>query len=205
MTFRHEGDRMTRILIAICATMALTTLGIIPAGYWAQVNCGTAESLAYPVDMTAYMLVQGFSVPSPRHQGRYHTGEDYAIPGGASLGQPVTAIGRGVVTYSYTLGWGRDAGVVVVRHTMPDGTQLLSHYGHITQTAEIQFPMIGECVEQGDVLGVIADVRPAPHLHLEIRLAMPDAPGPGYAWMLPENDDPQWRRPSRIIEAYRGQ
>ena len=140
---------MTRILIAICATMVLTTLGIIPAGYWAQVNCGAAESLAYPVDMTAYMLVQGFSVPSPRHQGRYHTGEDYAIPGGASLGQPVTAIGRGVVTYSYTLGWGRDAGVVVVRHTMPDGSQLLSHYGHITQAKDVQFPMIGECVEQG--------------------------------------------------------
>lgn len=195
---------MMRMIIAMSAALVLTTLGIIPANYWAQVDCGTAESLAYPVDMNTYQLVQGFSVPSPRHQGRYHTGEDYAIPGGSSLGQPVTAIGRGLVVYSYTLGWGRDAGVVILRHTLPDGTQILSQYGHITQSDDIQFPLIGQCVEQGHILGVIADVRPAPHVHLEIRLAMPDSPGAGYAWMLPESDEPQWRRPSRLIDAYDG-
>ncbi len=193
---------MTRVLFGICAVLVLTTLGIIPAEYWAQVDCGTAESLAYPVDMSAYRLVQGFSVPSPRHQGRYHTGEDYAIPGGGSLGDPVTAIGRGVVTYSYTLGWGRDAGGVVVRHTLSDGTRIYSQYGHMAETQEITFPMIGECVEQGQVVGVIADVRPAPHVHLEIRLAMPDSLGPGYSWVLPENDGPLWLRPSRLIDAY---
>lgn len=193
---------MTRWLIVLYMMMALSTLGIIPSGYAAQVDCGTAESLAAPLDMADYRIMQGFSVPSPRHQGRYHTGEDYALPAGGSLGQPVRAIGRGVVTYSYTLGWGRDAGVVIVRHTMPDGTLLLSQYGHITQAEGVAFPLIGACVEQGDIVGVIADVRPAPHLHLEIRLAMPDAPGPGYSWVLPQDDAPQWRRPSRIIEAY---
>lgn len=191
-----------RMTIALFCLAALTTLGIIPAGYWAQVDCGTADTLEYPVDMDAYTLVQGFGVPSPRHQGRYHTGEDYAIPGGASLGQPVRAIGRGVVTYSYTLGWGRDAGIVIVRHTLPDGTQILSQYGHIVQSDSVPFPLIGECVERGQAIGVIADVRPAPHVHLEIKLAMPDAPGPGYSWVLPENDAPLWLRPSRIIDAY---
>ena len=63
--------------------------------------------------------------------------------------------------------------------------------------------MVGTCVEQGQAVGVIADVRPAPHVHLEVRLLMPDAPGPGYSWVLPDADEPQWRRPSRLIEAYR--
>ncbi|MBK9125621.1 MAG: M23 family metallopeptidase [Chloroflexi bacterium] len=188
--------------VVILAALILTTLGIIPVVEWQNVDCGVAETLAYPVDMERYQLVQGFSVPSPRHQGRYHTGEDYAIPGGESLAEPVRAIGRGVVTYSYTLGWGRDAGVVIVRHTLPDGVQILSQYGHISATDAVPFPLIGTCVEQGDVLGVIADVRPAPHVHLEIKLALPDAPGPGYSWVLPENDEPQWRMPSRLIDAY---
>ncbi len=192
--------RMTAVVIL--AALILTTLGIIPAVEWQNVDCGIADTLAYPVDMERYQLVQGFSVPSPRHQGRYHTGEDYAIPGGASLGEPVRAIGRGVVTYSYTLGWGRDAGVVIVRHTLPDGVHILSQYGHITASDDVPFPLIGACVEEGDALGVIADVRPAPHVHLEIKLALPDAPGPGYSWTLPENDEPQWRMPSRLIEAY---
>jgi len=193
---------MVRIVLAILSGLVLTTLGIVPAMNLAQVDCGTADSLIYPVDMTRYTLVQGFSVPSPRHHGRYHTGEDYSIPGGAALGEAVAVIGRGVVTYSYTLGWGRDAGVVVVRHTLPDGTQILSQYGHLTATDDIPFPTIGSCVEQGQIVGAIADVRPAPHVHLEIRLAMADNPGPGYSWVLPEADDPQWRRPSRIIDAY---
>jgi murein DD-endopeptidase MepM/ murein hydrolase activator NlpD len=193
---------MNRLLIVLCGTLVLTTLGIIPETYWAQVDCGTAETLDYPVDMADYRLVQGFSVPSPRHQGRYHTGEDYAIPGGSSLGQPVRAIGRGVVTYSYTLGWGRDAGGVVLRHTLPDGTRIYSQYGHMAETADIQFPLIGQCVEQGDIVGVIADVRPAPHVHLEVRLAMPDSLGPGYSWVLPGDDEPLWLQPSRLIEAY---
>ncbi len=192
-----------RFLLTVISALVLTTLGIMPTQNLTQTDCGTADSLIYPVDMTRYLLVQGFTVPSPRHQGRYHTGEDYALPGGEALGEPVAAIGRGVVTYSYTLGWGRDAGVVVVRHTLPDGTQVLSQYGHITQSEAVQFPTIGSCVEQGQIVGVIADVRPAPHVHLEIRLAMPDNPGPGYSWVLPEADEPQWRKPSRIIEAYR--
>lgn len=196
-------ERLTmRAFVLALSLLALTTLGIVPAVNLAQIDCGVAESLAYPVDMTRYALVQGFGVPSPRHQGRYHTGEDYAIPGGISLGEPVYAIGRGVVTYSYTLGWGRDAGAVVIRHTLPNGAQILSQYGHITASDDIAFPLIGACVEQGQAVGVIADVRPAPHVHLEIRLAMPDAPGPGYSWPSPEDDTPLWRMPSRFIEAY---
>ena len=50
---------------------------------------------------------------------------------------------------------------------------------------------------------MIADVRPAAHVHLEMRVAMPDNPGSAYSWVLREADEPQWRKPSRSIEAYR--
>lgn len=192
-----------RKLIYALSILALSTLGVVPAVNLAQVDCGIAESFAYPVDMSEYMLMQGFGVPSPRHQGRYHTGEDYARPDGDSLGRTVYAIGRGVVTYSYSLGWGRDAGVVIVRHTMADGAQWISLYGHITPSDSVPFPLIGTCVEQGQAIGTIADVRPAPHVHLELRLAMPDMPGAGYSWLYPDADAPQWRAPGRILEAYR--
>ena len=192
---------MKLILLAL-STLILMTLGIIPADYAAQADCGIAESLTMPVDPARFQRVQAFSAPSPRHQGRYHTGEDWSIPGGAALGEPVAAIGRGVVTYSFTLGWGRDAGVVIIRHTMPDGITLISQYGHITESEAVKFPRVGQCVDQGQLLGVIADARPAPHVHFEMRLATPDAPGPGYSWVFPPDDTTQWRSPSRLVQAY---
>ena len=182
--------------------LVLSTLGIIPTDWWQSVDCGTTESLIYPFDTAQYNLVQGYTVPSPRHQGRYHTGEDWSIPGGGALGQPVTAAGRGKIRYSYPLGWGRDAGVVIVEHRMPDGVVLFSQYGHITESEAVKFRAVGECVEQGDVLGVIADARPAPHLHFEIRLAQPDVPGPGYTWTLPEANIIGYRSPSTLLNAY---
>ncbi len=188
-----------RRLSLILALTTLFTLGIIPEAWWQAVDCGTADSLTYPIDTARFVLVQGYTVPSPRHQGRYHTGEDWALPDGGSLGEPVYAAGRGKVRYSYPLGWGRDAGVVIIEHRTPDGVTLYSLYGHLGETDAVKFPRVGTCIEQGDVLGVMADVRPAPHVHFEIRLAQPDTPGPGYTWKLPESHDIQYRSPSAVL------
>ncbi|HSG18603.1 MAG TPA: M23 family metallopeptidase, partial [Anaerolineae bacterium] len=63
---------------------------------------------------------------------KYHAGEDWWMsPWRASFGSPVYSIGHGRVTYAAPNGWGRDQGVVIVRHTFADGRQVLSFYGHL--------------------------------------------------------------------------
>lgn len=178
----------------------LLTLGIVPAGVRTQADCDLADQIVYPVDAEAFTLVQGYGVPSQRHHGRYHTGEDYQRGRGQTLGEPVRAIANGRVTYSFALGWGRDAGVVIVEHRFADGTVLYTQYGHITESDTVKLPFPQTCVSAGQVIGVIADVRPAPHLHFELRTSGADFPGPGYSWTFP--DDTLWRDPSAFFSAH---
>lgn len=165
-----------------------------------QDECGTAASLVYPVDTALFRLVQDFGAPSPRHQGRYHTGEDWAPPRDAvyGVGQPVRAAANGRVTYSAPLGWGRDGGVVIIQHTLADGSVLYTQYGHLIETAEVRLPPPYTCVRQGDVIGAVGSVRPAPHLHFEVRVSGPNTPGPGYTWENPLAAG--FRHPARLIQ-----
>lgn len=160
-------------------------------------DCGIADTINYPIETTFFALAQDFAVSSPRHQGRYHTGEDWYGRRNQSYGQPVRATARGRVTYSYTLGWGRDGGVVIIEHEFPDGTVAYTQYGHMTETDSYPFPTRFECVEPGQVIGVIGDARPAPHLHFEVRTANPDVPGPGYSWTNPY--DESFRDPQKFV------
>jgi outer membrane protein assembly factor BamB len=163
-------------------------------------QCGVADSLRYPVDTSLFHLAQDFGAPSPRHQGRYHTGEDWYIGRAAEnngVGLPVVAAANGRVTYSAPGGWGRDGGVVIIEHTFPDGSLLYTQYGHMMQTDTIRFPAQWSCVRAGDVIGGIGNIRPAPHLHFEVRASDGSSPGPGYSW-----DDPTtlgFRQPSKFI------
>ncbi len=150
----------------------------------AQADCGVVNSINYPVDRSVFQLVQDFGVPSARHQGRYHTGEDY-YGGRGSLGMPVSAVADGRVTYSAPSGWGRDGGVVILEHSFPDGSIAYSMYGHMMSTDVYPFPERFACVRAGDVVGAVGDVRPAPHLHFEIRTSSPDTPGAGYSPEVP--------------------
>jgi murein DD-endopeptidase MepM/ murein hydrolase activator NlpD len=190
---------MRSTLFALCLVV-LTTLGVAPENQYAEENCLFAEKVDYPFDREAFQLTQAFGVPSPRHQGRYHTGEDWFAGRDQSEGLPVRAIAAGRVTYSYPLGWGRDGGVVIIEHIFPDGSIVYSQYGHMMETDAIKFPMRLSCVEAGQVIGAIGSARPAPHLHFEIKLEGKDSPGPGYSWQNPL--DLGWRNPSRFIEAF---
>src|SRR5262249_25246133 len=89
-----------------------------------------------------------------------------------------------------------DAGVVILQHTFPDGSSAYSMYGHIVAAPGTPFPTVLTCVHAGDVIGAITDVRPAPHVHFEIRTGSPDIPGPGYTWEDPT--DQGWLQPSRF-------
>ena len=164
--------------------------------------CGVVDVLDFPVgppDGQGFVARWGFGRLSGRYNG-IHAGEDWLrSSGGSSLGQPVYSIGHGAVTYAQPLGWGVDRGVVIVRHMFPDGSTILSFYGHLDPDSVVLDP--GDCVARGDRVGAIGKPRGSPHLHFEVRDHTPDDPGPGY-WPV----DPRlagWQPPSEYIWAYR--
>lgn len=172
--------------------------------YWgertgAQGDCGVVESVVPPVDMTQFRLVQDYAARSTRHQGRYHTGEDYAAGRGVTAGQAVFALARGRVLVASPNGWGIDGGVLLLEHRLRDGSTVYSMYGHV-QEGGVGFPERLTCVEAGQVIGVIADVRPAPHLHLEIRTQANTSAGAGYTREHP--DTLGYTRPSQFLRNY---
>jgi murein DD-endopeptidase MepM/ murein hydrolase activator NlpD len=160
-------------------------------------QCGVATSVSYPVDPNQFQIAQDFGAASPRHQGRYHVGEDW-YGGRESYGSYVHAIADGQITFSSPNGWGRDGGVIIIAHNFPDGSTFYSMYGHITDATGVIFPAPFTCIKQGDIIAAIGDPRPAPHLHFEIRTNQPDIPGPGYTWEDPVEGG--WRRPSKFVD-----
>ena len=52
-------------------------------------------------------------------------------------------------------------------------------------------------MQAGEVIGVIGDSRPAPHLHFEVKVVNGDTPGPGYAWEEPYGAG--WLSPSKFV------
>jgi hypothetical protein len=184
------------VVLMVGVGLLCVSLGVAaPAA--AQTPCPVVDSISYPIDTSQFVLVQDFAAPSIRHEGKFHTAEDWYGGRGTSYGQPVRAIATGRVKYASPLAWGRDGGVVIIEHFMPDGTVAYSQYGHLKQTDAVQFPTVFNCVQAGDVIGLITDARPAPHLHFEMRINQPDTPGPGYTW-----EDPVtlgWREPDRFV------
>jgi len=147
----------------------------------AQSDCLPVEQVVFPVDQTVFHLVQGFAAPNPRHLGQYHSGEDWYGGRGSSANQPVQAMANGRVTYANEKAWGVDGGVIILEHKMPDGTTLYSLYGHLASSPAAPFPSRLACVTSGQIIGVtVEDVRPAPHVHIELRSEGSDTPGAGY-------------------------
>jgi murein DD-endopeptidase MepM/ murein hydrolase activator NlpD len=162
-------------------------------------SCGLVDLFDFPLDPPHGRDARGggsdFGIWRSRFDG-YHAGEDWWISGGGgSQGASVYSIGHGEVTYAEPLGWGRDKGVVIVRHTFPDGHELLSFYGHLDEDSlKVE---AGDCVRRGEKIGEIGRPTTGPHLHFELRTYMPYAPGRGY---MP--DDPTlagWVPPSETV------
>ena len=190
----HNNFAAPAILSILLASLSLVWGNPVSE---AQAPCGIANTIDYPVDRGIFTLTQDYGVASPRHQGRFHTGEDWYGGRDASYGQPVYAAANGRVTYAFALGWGRDGGVVIIEHSFPDGSIAYTQYGHLAESDTITLPRRLSCVSAGDPIGVIAYSRPAPHLHFEVRVSGSDTPGPGYT-----TEDPYtrgWRRPAKFI------
>lgn len=102
-----------------------------------------------------------------------HLGEDWNLEAGNDCGQPIYAIADGLVIYSENPNatWGN---VVIIRHLLPDGSQIESLYAHLENRDKIAYgtavaggQLIGRLGDGGDPCG---DGSPyGAHLHLELR------------------------------------
>jgi murein DD-endopeptidase MepM/ murein hydrolase activator NlpD len=159
--------------------------------------CGVVDFYDFPLDPPDGDGARGgtdFGIYRSRFNG-YHTGEDWGLGYRSSFGASVHAIAHGTVSYAAPLGWGADQGTIVIRHALSNGTVVYSFYGHLDPPSVAL--RAGECVTRGMEIGRIGRPRTPPHLHFEIRLHLPTAPGPGY-WSV----DPTlagWISPSQAI------
>jgi murein DD-endopeptidase MepM/ murein hydrolase activator NlpD len=126
-----------------------------------------ADGFDFPVgkpDALGYHKARGF-------QANGHLGEDWNGNNGgdSDMGDPVCAIGNGIVVFSRDvhLGWGN---VVIVRHAFYENGQLHcvdSLYGHLNNVLVSE----GQSVSRGERVGTIGTAHGmyAAHLHFEIR------------------------------------
>lgn len=128
-----------------------------------------------------------------------HLGEDWNKNSGGNTdcGEPVYAIGNGVIVYAeYAgVGWGN---VVIIEHTLPDGKKVESLYGHLQEILKKS----GEVKKREQIAKVgNADGKYLCHLHLEIReenCPMWRQVGGGYS-----GERNGWLDPSEFIDKYR--
>lgn len=162
-------------------------------------SCGLVDILDFPLSPPdAETITSGgrdFGVFRQRYDS-YHAGEDWWVARGeGNFGLPVHSIGHGIVTYAEPLGWGRDQGIVIVRHVLTNGQTFLSFYGHLDPPSITL--RAGQCVTRGQKVGEIGRPRTPPHLHFEIRTHLPTAPGGGYWDIDPTQGG--WLPPSQTI------
>ncbi len=165
MLFPANASLAPLLLTAILAiSTLLTQVGL--AGYSLRVPLadGFDHAVGKP-DARGYYVYRGFSPNG-------HLGEDWNGNGGGDtdLGDPIYAIGDGVVIFSedYKRRWGN---VVILRHAFrgADGriTMIDSLYGHLDRRMVRQY----QVVKRGQQIGTMGNCYGiyAAHLHLEVR------------------------------------
>ncbi|RPI99573.1 MAG: hypothetical protein EHM39_06280 [Chloroflexi bacterium] len=166
------------VLLGLCT--ALPSLSILPVQAGAA-PCGYVDGFDFPVP-DVDIETSDFGIYRARFSG-FHTGMDIAF---GRHGDPVRAAARGRVTYSDPEGWDTEKGVVVIQHTMPNGTLVNTLYGHMEELNGYTFPAMDQCVERGDIIGAVGwPSRGSPHLHFEVRTRYRHEGGPGYTDVNP--------------------
>lgn len=154
--------------LVLMVLLILAGWGGNPAQAFETMRCQLADGFDFPCgkpEGAGYYKARGFWPNG-------HLGEDWNGVGGgdSDLGDPIYAIGRGVVVLSedVKLGWGN---VVILRHVFREVTGKIemvdSLYGHL----EERRVKVGQMVEKGQLVGTMGGNRgmyPV-HLHLEVR------------------------------------
>ena len=167
---------MTLIPFALSVREAPAGSSVTAGG---QLEIPLADGFDFPVgppDATGYYNAQGF--------GRnHHLGEDWNGNGGGNsdMGDPVFAIGAGVVSLAEDLpgNWGNVVRIIHRYEVDGDLHEVESLYAHLLDiTVEV-----GDVVRRGQSIGSIGDADGAfvAHLHLELRDTPGMSIGPGYS------------------------
>jgi murein DD-endopeptidase MepM/ murein hydrolase activator NlpD len=185
-------------LVAVVAAIAI--LAVVVDG-WRAVPIGgdgvpVADGFDFPIgagEAAGYYDAQPFGTHD-------HLGEDWNGIGGGNtdLGDPVTAIGDGIVRFAEDVGgdWGN---VVRIEHRVRDADGehgVESLYAHLDRVDVA----VGRRVRRGELIGTLGDAhgRYNAHLHLELR-DTPGLPlGGGYS---PYRDG--YRGPTAFIRSHR--
>ncbi len=95
----------------------------------------------------------------------YHTGDDLDLPGYSDIGEPVRAVGAGVVTYARYVPNSTWGNVLVYRVDYGD-TFFYVRYGHLNAILVNE----GDTVRPGQIVAYVGNVGmpTAPHLHFDI-------------------------------------
>jgi len=180
---------------------------------WSLFGAVLCLSYASAADTAKCLLADGFDFPcgKPEGSGYYkargfwpngHLGEDWNGNGGgdSDAGDPIYAIGRGVVVLSENVrvGWGN---CVIVRHAFREVTGKIemvdSLYGHLLERKVA----VGQIVERGDLVGTMggnSGMYPV-HLHLEVRKNL----GIGMNRSKFARDYSNYHSPTAFINAHR--
>lgn len=117
------------------------------------------------------------------YPGLYHAATDFGV---YRTDIPVHAIANGwIVSFD-----GFDGNTIIMRHLLPDGTDIYSAYTHLAERPDTQFT-IGQFVSKGAIIGTVGETGWTPsglHLHIEIRKYQ-DQVG-GYLADLSNHSDP---------------
>ncbi len=100
----------------------------------------------------------------------YHPGKDFnkdGTSGDQDRYEPVYAASNGIVIDSAYYGTSTWGNVILIEHTLPDGSKVWSQYGHL----ENRLVQTGAVVAKGDQIGRVGkgDGTLSAHLHFEIR------------------------------------
>lgn len=161
---RSSLPRLMACAALVCACLA----ALVPASAADTVRCLLADGFDFPVgkpNADGYYKYRGFWPNG-------HLGEDWNGKGGgdSDLGDPIYAIGRGVVVLSedVKVGWGN---CIIVRHAYRDASGKIemidSLYAHLLERKV----RVHEVVERGQLVGTMGGNNGmyAVHLHFEIR------------------------------------
>ncbi|MCF7676126.1 MAG: M23 family metallopeptidase [Akkermansiaceae bacterium] len=160
-----------------------------------------ADGFDYPVgkpDAAGYYKARGLRLRSPQHFGEDWNGR---AGGDSDSGDPIYAMGDGIVTFAYDIksGWGN---VVIIRHAYRDPANgqvkyCDSLYGHLLAIKT----KVGAHVKRGQQVGTMGGNRgmyPV-HLHFEVRHNL----SIGMQRSSVAADLTNWADPTQFIVKYR--